>query len=337
MGKEGYYVVVSFILIVLQLSCDGFTKDIKVDYSNHKAKGVIVSLLSNTDIRDSAFRRSYYYSSSESDTHSNRIYITNSVAPGFRDLFYEAHVSLISEEEELPLTFIERNDQQNIYRPFFAAPDEILPGKVYQINAAFDPSAVDQYVQDWTPVSATDTMPDVVSFTVENIQFKYSDGNLAGTPEGGYFDLQIEDDPDRTNAYLVDVSAILYQDTTYDHLPKLVYGNIERPDKTTDLDIFETSRNDLFHEDDFTKEGRKRIHFRFRQNYGSYDREKPTSLLIRISNLSDHYIRFQRSSQQYSINKENPFAEPAEIYTNVENGYGIFALSSRSYAEVEVK
>lgn len=337
MRKEVYYLIVSFIIIVLQFSCDGFTKAIDVDYSDHKAKGVIFSILTNTDIRDTAFRRSYFFSSNESKEHSNRIYITNSTPPGYRDLFYEAHVSLRSEEEEWPLTFIERDNQQNIYKSFFAAPDEILPGKTYHITAAFDPTAVDPYVQEWSPVSATDKMPEVVSFTVENVRFEYSEGNLEGTPKGGYFDLQIEDDPERTNAYLVDVSAVLHQDKNYDPLPKLVYGQIERPDKNTDLDVFETSRNDLFHEDDFTKDGRKRIRFRLRETYGSYDREKPTLLLIRISNLSDHYIRFQRSSQQYSINEDNPFAEPVEIYTNVENGYGVFAMAARSYEVVEVK
>ncbi len=336
--RKGFYWFGLMTVIAAQHGCDGFTKVIDVDYSNHKTKGVIFSILSNTDIRDTAFRRRIYYSSSESDAHSNRIYITNSVPPSFsRDIFYEAHVSLESEEDELPLTFIEQDRQQNIYKPFFAVQEEIVPGKAYHITAAFDPDAVDPYIQKWSPVSATDTMPDVVSFSVENPQFEFSDGNLEGTPKGGYFDLKIEDEPDRTNVYLVEVSAIIQLDTSYNRFPTVLYSYIERPDKTTDLDLFENSRKDLFHEDDFTKDGRKRIRFRFSSSYGSYDREQPILLLVRISNLSDNYIRFQRSSQQYSINIDNPFAEPAEIYTNVDNGYGIFALAARSYEQVEVK
>lgn len=335
--RKGFYWLGLMTIIAAQLSCDGFTKLIDVDYSGLKAKGVIFSVLTNTDIRDTAFHRSIYFSPNESDAHPNRIYISNSVPPSSWDVFYEADVSLESEEDELPLKFVEKDNQQNIRKPFFTVEDQIFPGKAYHITAAFDPNAVGPYAQEWTPVSATDTMPEMVTFSVENPQFEYSDGNLEGTPKGGYFDLQIEDEPGRTNAYLVEVSAIVHQDTAYNRFPTLVHGYIERPDKTTDLDLFENSRNDLFHEDDFTKEGRKRIRFRLRKTYGSYDREKPTLLLVRISNLSDNYIRFQRSSEQYAINEDNPFAEPTEIFTNVDNGYGIFALAARSYQEVEVK
>lgn len=334
--RKGFYWFGLMMAIAAQLACDGFTKVIDVDYSDHKTKGVIFSLLSNTDVRDTAFRRSSYFSSSESDGHSNRIYISNSVPPSSWVFFYEAYVSLESEEDEFPLTFIDQINEPNIHSSFYAVQGAILPGKTYHIAAAFDPDAASSFVQEWTPVSATDTMPEVVPFSVENAQLEYYDGNIDGTPKGGYFDLKIDDEPGRTNVYLVEVSAIIQLDTTYSRFPTVLYSYIEQSDKTTDLDLFENSRDDLFHEDDFTKDGRKRIRFRFSNNYGSYDREKPVLLLVRLSNLSDNYIRFQRSSQQYSINVDNPFAEPAEIYTNVDNGYGIFALATRTYAEIVI-
>lgn|SRR5690606_5831110 len=137
--------------------------------------------------------------------------------------------------------------------------------------------------------------------------------------------------------YLVDVSAILQSDSLHGEDEFLVHGRIDRPDKTAELDIFDNSRDNLFHEDDFTREGRKRIHFSFNNTNGPYDLDKGAVLIVRLSNLSDNYIRFHRSAQQYATNQDNPFAEPAEIFTNVNNGYGIFALAARSYVEVTVE
>lgn len=336
--KKGYNWMVLLMAVVCQLGCEGFTRRIDLDFSDHITKGVIFSVLTNTDIRDSAFRDIDYYSSQLTGSHNNRVFISHSVPPiGWRKLFYQAHVNLKSDEDELSLTFVDLDMEQNNYKAYFGVEDELIPGRIYDVSAAFDPDAAPQFVREWSPVSARDTMPHQVSFSVEDVHLEYPEGNYYATPLSGYLDLKIEDEPDRTNVYLVDVSAIFQSDSLYNEDQFLIHGSIERPDKTTELDLFENSRNNLFHEDDFTREGRKRIHFRLNSSYGSHDRDKGAILIVRISNLSDNYIRFQRSSQQYNINKGNPFAEPAEIFTNVENGYGIFALASRSYREVMVE
>ncbi len=40
---------------------------------------------------------------------------------------------------------------------------------------------------------------------------------------------------------------------------------------------------------------------------------------------ADHY-KYQRSLESYKDNEENPFAEPAPVYGNIKNGYGIFTI-----------
>ncbi|HLU94289.1 MAG TPA: DUF4249 family protein [Membranihabitans sp.] len=326
------------LVLVLQMGCEGFTRKIEVDYRDHITKGVVFSVLSNTDIRDTAFREVYDNSSSLTGFHGNRIFISHSVPPViWRELFYKAQVSLKSEAGDVPLSFVDLDDEGSNYKAYFGVEEDPIPGRIYDILASFDPDAAPTYVQEWSPVSARDTMPHLVPFSIESVHLDYEEGNYWATPGSGYIDLRIEDEPGRSNMYLVDISAIFQSDSLYSEDQFLVYGRVDRPDKTADLDIFDNNRNNLFHEDDFTREGRKRIHFHFSSTYGSHERDKGAVLIVRLSNLSDNYIRFQRSSQQYAINKGNPFAEPAEIFTNVNNGYGIFALAARSYVEVTVE
>jgi hypothetical protein len=55
-------------------------------------------------------------------------------------------------------------------------------------------------------------------------------------------------------------------------------------------------------------------------------------LKLRIISLSEEFYQFARSYQQQQQNAGNPFAEPVPVYSNIENGLGIFA----GYAVSEV-
>jgi len=51
-------------------------------------------------------------------------------------------------------------------------------------------------------------------------------------------------------------------------------------------------------------------------------------LAIRLTNLTkDRYFR-ETSINNYRNSEDNPFAEPAVIFSNIENGYGIFSLEA---------
>jgi hypothetical protein len=46
---------------------------------------------------------------------------------------------------------------------------------------------------------------------------------------------------------------------------------------------------------------------------------------IRVNRITEDYFKFVRSYNIYNNAVDNPFAEPVNVYTNVKNGYGIFA------------
>lgn len=342
MRKEVYFIVFSIFIIALQASCDGFTKRIDEDYLDHKAKGILFSVLTNTDKRDTAFRSGSYYSSFVTEKYKNRIYITNSVPPYFsgrsRDVFYKADIALEISNVEIPLTFIQQNNSENIRNSFYSVEGSMVPGSVYRINAAYDPvnsKPEDYYFKKWSPVWATDTMPEVVSFELENAKLEYPRDDRS--PNGGYVDIVIDNKSDRNQTYQVAVSSVLKYHDGRESSSRLVHSSIERPVENLDLEIFGSSRSDLFNSDEFSADGRLRIRFSFNSQFGPYKKESSSLLLVRLTTLSNHYSNFIKSSDQYSANEDNPFVEPVEIYSNVENGYGIFALGTRSYAEIEVK
>ncbi len=49
---------------------------------------------------------------------------------------------------------------------------------------------------------------------------------------------------------------------------------------------------------------------------------------IKVFRITEDEFKFIKSNNAYNNAGDNPFAEPVNIYSNVKNGYGIFALST---------
>lgn len=54
------------------------------------------------------------------------------------------------------------------------------------------------------------------------------------------------------------------------------------------------------------------------------------SYIIRLTSLSEESFNYFRSVMTYNNSQHDPFAEPVEIFSNIENGFGIFAGFSMS-------
>lgn len=50
---------------------------------------------------------------------------------------------------------------------------------------------------------------------------------------------------------------------------------------------------------------------------------------IELTSLTKEAFLYRRTINEYSLSRNDPFAEPVMIYSNIENGYGIFAGYSR--------
>jgi len=45
---------------------------------------------------------------------------------------------------------------------------------------------------------------------------------------------------------------------------------------------------------------------------------------IELVHITEDYFNYIKSTNNYDITQDNPFAEPANLYSNVKNGYGFF-------------
>ncbi len=50
--------------------------------------------------------------------------------------------------------------------------------------------------------------------------------------------------------------------------------------------------------------------------------------------ISFDQFRYSRSVEQQLVNGDNPFSTPTQVFTNVENGLGIFAISNENFIQI---
>ncbi|MBX0292277.1 DUF4249 domain-containing protein [Hymenobacter sp. HSC-4F20] len=58
--------------------------------------------------------------------------------------------------------------------------------------------------------------------------------------------------------------------------------------------------------------------------YGGLNPPVPAYLELMVLNLTADAYKFYQSRQRYEDTQDNPFAEPAPLYSNIRNGYGVF-------------
>jgi hypothetical protein len=54
---------------------------------------------------------------------------------------------------------------------------------------------------------------------------------------------------------------------------------------------------------------------------------KTLSLRLYLHNISKSYYYYRTSLELYQSASGNPFAQPVQVYSNIENGFGVFAGS----------
>ncbi len=60
-------------------------------------------------------------------------------------------------------------------------------------------------------------------------------------------------------------------------------------------------------------------------------------MLVLIKSITGDRYQFEKSVGNYIANEGNPFVEPQNIHTNIENGYGIFSIEQSVEMEAEIE
>jgi hypothetical protein len=99
-----------------------------------------------------------------------------------------------------------------------------------------------------------------------------------------------------------------------------------------------TSNNILFNTSDHDFEQEENGYFKSGQSILSHDKDVfPDTVLLRFSQIDYESYLFWRSVDYQNNSGGNPFAEPINLQSNVNNGYGIFYGQSAIYYKVIAK
>jgi hypothetical protein len=74
--------------------------------------------------------------------------------------------------------------------------------------------------------------------------------------------------------------------------------------------------------------------YNFKAKYHAYMLENAISLTIELHTVTEAYYLYRFTQRQQDWIDGDPFAEPAQVQTNIENGYGIFAGTGKDSVNI---
>ena len=184
-------------------------------------------------------------------------------------------------------------------------------GATYELEASAD---------NYQPITAKTTVPS----TPNVIDVKIT----AREPVNGQyfvrdkFDIVIKDDPDERNFYKINAIPISLTEFPYLN-PYIFYRNANDPIDLSALD----ERIIVISDDEFNGQEYTIV------LYGEIRGQRDNYRQIDFSLVSITEQEYRREIALERSGDDNPFAEPVIYNSNIENGYGVFSISSPPYRE----
>lgn len=188
----------------------------------------------------------------------------------------------------------------------------------------------------YTPVSATNRIPTAVQInSIDTVSSTNSDGQTILETT-----INFQDPPANANYYMVEVLVkgtwISWEEDTIEFREPLEIScddiNVETVNRFS-FDGFDNTYLYLMLKDEnFDGED-----YALTFSVINYAELKDLELFgeIRLVNTSEAYFNYLKSFNMYQRASGNPFATPVQVYSNVENGMGIFAGGTLTYWDVE--
>ena len=192
----------------------------------------------------------------------------------------------------------------------------------------------------FAPIRATDAVPRPVQTSI--LSYRTSSRPGSETTRDYSIKLEIQDPPGEANYYQISMYRIY---TGRGASRSEVYLSTKDPSIMADNNVdgspleeggFEGSapyfRDTLFegraHEIELSTDFDSEI-----QLAGDFDSEPDLSgIHLQVLHIGEAYYEYLKSARLHDFTRDNPFAEPLNVYGNVENGYGIFAgYSSQTF------
>ena len=223
------------------------------------------------------------------------------------------------------------------YRALSASP---FPGRTYTVRAT---------APGYEPVEATDTVPDPVPVTFV-YQITRLDTLLENISADIDVTIQLDDPPDQDEYYRLFVLYRVVEKRTGEYAFFTYQFKVDDEAILAENgDPFEfdtgganTLFNAVFNDALFDGEHREItlslspiINITRRDATGELLFEPGGTLQVYFYNVSKTYYDYSTTFDLHDEVEDNPFAEPVQVHTNVENGFGIFAGFNRYLLEID--
>lgn len=165
-------------------------------------------------------------------------------------------------------------------------------------------------------ISATTQTPSVISVSAIDTLRKGNEMNYA---------IKFSDDPSMVNYYAVAIEQITIVDDGfggYYTYSDYYFETSEIFTQNGNTDVDGVKYGSIFLFSDATFSGGECVF-----DAATYIHEESidsTIVVVRLLSLSEDYFKYKLSLEKYQETEGDPFAQPVQVYSNVENGFGIF-------------
>ncbi len=195
------------------------------------------------------------------------------------------------------------------------------------------------------PITATSSIPDAIEISHSTIgeikPFETDDDQTEGYEVR--LGIQFEDPANETNYYQisfhqeVQTSNPSIQENDIEIIPNEGYSFIDE-DITDNFNLIDGGI--LFKDLTFngtTKEFIFQPLFVYKSIDASSATSKPINIIIELRSVSEEYYKYYTSIYRQSSQDNTPFSNPTVIYSNIKNGFGVFAGYNKSIIKTPIE
>ena len=182
-------------------------------------------------------------------------------------------------------------------------------------------------------VKANSYLPQMPEFKLtDTLRSKYLDIPVL------FMDLEIDDNPDETNYYLIEVTKtvdILETEESYTFVP--FHYVFDQNAENDEIDPENSGFTNVLLPDETFNGKRYTVRFAVELDEISDEERENVQVrwTIRLFAASEALYKYNKSLERYYFNQDELFSEPVEIFSNIENGLGVFG--GYSIGEVELR
>ncbi len=303
--KKTNYILLVLLLIVIFSSCDdAFTTIRELELPEHEKKLSVFSTM--------------YGSTCE-------IFVSHSKSIDDNSPYKQVTANVIIRKNDMEFfSFVYPDDLKtgNLISPFIDFPKSINEGEKYTLEVVSD---------EFGTAKAVSTVPELP--VIDNITY---DENyyIEEYDTLDKLEFNIIDPEENDNYYLFNINSTIYKRNKY-HL----YLYISTDDPIIKETYWDFDKGIIISDKTFNGQKRK---ISLKVNY--YANINPNeekidldTVLINSKGITKDYYNFLLSKIQHDQADDNPFAEPVNIYNNIENGYGLFSIENSEVKVIKIK